>query len=78
MYEQDLDLLDADDASEIAASAPEVGEIPADAVAYARSSKTSSAAAAQNSARARLEAVREERALRKAIYDDLYYMESDD
>ena len=77
MYEQDLDLMDADDASEIAVSLPEVGEISAGAIAYTRSFKTGSAAAVQNNARARLEAVREERALRKAIYDDLYYLDGD-
>lgn len=77
MYEQDLDLMDADDASEIAASSPEGSEISTDAVAYTRSFKAGNSASAQNNARARLEAVREERALRKAIYDDLYYLDSD-
>jgi hypothetical protein len=78
MYEQDLDLMDEDDASEISASSADMAGLSASAAATAHSSKAKSATAMQNSARVRLEAVREERALRKAIYDDLYFMDSDD
>lgn len=77
MYEQDMDMMDADDAPEIPVPQAATAKNSGEAVTSMPSSSARDAVATQSNARTRLEEVREERALRKAIYDDLYYLDSD-
>jgi len=78
MYEQDMDTLDADDAVEMPALSDGPEAFGATASKSAGKLKDKDGTRAQHNARARLEEVREERALRKAIYDDLYYLDGSD
>jgi hypothetical protein len=78
MYEQDLDIQDADDVPEIPVPQAVIAKTSSEAAASIHSSNARNAVVTQSNARARLEEVREERALRKAIYDDLYCLDSDD